>query len=254
MNRSQQSFAWCLLIWGLIISGAPSLEAAEWGSLSGKFVYTGKPVKQKQGPFPVDESLVIGPQGGIKNIFVFLKDRNFKQELIHPDIHKQPFQVTLLHQGNRIQPHAACLWQPHQKLAILDQDGISHLTHFFPIKNHLPDPIGIDPLRKKIIQFKHPELLPMQIKCDVHPWETGYILVQSHPYFALTDETGAFQIKNLPVGEWEFHIWHEKVGGLAAREEWQKGRIKVQIKPGDNDLGVIKVSPEILQIKSDSKQ
>lgn len=254
MYRCQQSFAWCLLIWGLIISGAPSLEAAEWGSLSGKFVYTGKPVKQKQGPFPVDESLVIGPQGGIQNIFVFLKDRNFKQELIHPDYQKLPDQLLIEHRGNRIQPHASALWQSHQKLVVLNKDPDLHLTHLHPLINRLPDSIQENIDRKKIIEFQFAEPIPMMVKCDVHPWETGYLLVQSHPYFSITGETGAFQIKNLPVGEWEFRIWHEKVGGLAAREEWQKGRIKVQIKPGENDLGVIKVSPEMMQTKTSSKQ
>ncbi|QDV18659.1 hypothetical protein Pan153_33190 [Gimesia panareensis] len=254
MNRFQQSFVWCLLICGLFVHESHSLEAAEWGSLSGKFVYTGKPVKQKQGPFPVDESLVIGPQGGIKNIFVFLKGRNLKQEQIHPDFQKLPNQVEIQHLGNRIQPHAVGLWQPHQKLVVLNKDPDLHLTHLHPLINRLPDSIQENIDRKKIIRFEHPELLPMQIKCDIHPWETGYLLVQSHPYFALTDETGTFQIKNLPVGEWEFRIWHEKVGYLAAREEWQKGRIKEQIKPGKNDLGVIKVSPEMLQTKTSSKQ
>lgn len=224
---------------------AHALEAAEWGSLSGKFVYTGTPVKQKKSRFPDDQSLVIGAQGGIKNIFVHLKDKHFKDELIHPDYQKLPDQVVIQHRGNRIEPHATVLWQPHQKLVILNKDPNLHLTQLFLIKNHLPESINENPARKKIIEFEHAEFLPTQIKCNIHPWETGYLLVQNHPYFSITDETGEFKIKNLPVGEWEFRVWHEQAGLLAARKEWQRGRIKMQIKPGDNDLGVIKVSPEL---------
>tara|TARA_R100001132_G_scaffold27429_1_gene33345 strand:+ start:26680 stop:27426 length:747 start_codon:yes stop_codon:yes gene_type:complete len=245
LYRPQQSFACYLLICGLFIFGSPSLKGAEWGSLSGKFIYTGKPVKQKKTPFPEAPSLVIGSQGGIKNIFVHLKDKNFKDELIHPDYQKLPDQVVIQHLGNRIEPHATVLWQPHQKLLVLNKDPNLHLPHFFPIINRLSESIHTQPARKKFIKFEHSELLPMQIKCDIHPWETGYLLVQNHPYFSITDETGAFKIKYLPVGEWEFRVWHEQVGHLLAREDWDRGRIKIQIIPGNNDLGVIKVAPEL---------
>tara|TARA_R110000850_G_scaffold67858_2_gene151756 strand:+ start:2076 stop:2768 length:693 start_codon:yes stop_codon:yes gene_type:complete len=230
------------------------VEAAEWGTLSGKFVYTGTPVKQSDPRIPEDQSLIIGPQGGIKNIFVFIKDRRFKQELIHPDYQKLPDQVVIQHQGDHIEPHAAGLWQPHQELVVLNKTPHLHLTHLFPLKNHLPDSLHENPNRKKLIQFEHAELLPMQIKCDIHPWESSYLLVHDHPYFAISDENGAFQIKNLPVGEWVFQFWHEQAGHLAAREDWERGRIKMQIKPGDNDLGEIKVSPELFTPKSFSKR
>ena len=186
-------------------------------------------------------------QGGIKNIFVYLKERNFKPERIHPDFRKLPNLVVIEHRNQRFEPHATALWQPHQKLVISNQSPRVHLTQLFPLKNQRPDLSAIGPGRKETIPFEYPELLPIQIKCDIHPFETGYLLVLDHPYVSISDETGAFQIKNLPVGEWEFRVWHEQAGYLAAREEWQKGRIKIQIKPGENDLGEIKVSPEMLE-------
>lgn len=250
MDRPQQYFTCCLLICGLVIFGGQSLEAAEWGSLSGKFIYIGTPVKQTDPRILEDPSLVVGPQGGIKNIFVFLKDRSFKEELIHPDYHKLPDQVVIQHQRDHIEPHAAGLWQPHQKLVVLNKTPHLHLTHLFPLKNHLPDSFNKNPAREKLIQFEHAELLPMQIKCDIHPWESSYLLVLDHPYIAITDETGTFNIKNLPIGEWEFRLWHEQAGHLAARDEWQRGRIKMQIKPGENDLGEIKVAPELFEPKT----
>ena len=35
-----------------------------------------------------------------------------------------------------------------------------------------------------------------------------------HPYAALTDKDGKFQIDNLPVGEHNFRIWHERLGDI----------------------------------------
>ncbi|MFI4852716.1 MAG: hypothetical protein ACIAZJ_26695 [Gimesia chilikensis] len=253
MLRALRDSVWCLLILGLVAQQSPSVQAAEWGSLSGKFVYTGPPVKQQKAAFPEPPSLVVGPQGGIKNIFVYLKERNFNPERIHPDFRKLPNLVVIEHRNQRFEPHAAALWQPHQKLVFSNQSPRVHVTQLFPLKNQRPDISAIGPGRKETIPFEYPELLPIQIKCDIHPFETGYLLVLDHPYVSISDETGTFQIKNLPVGEWEFHVWHEQAGHLAAREDWQKGRIKLQIKPGENDLGVIKVSPEMLEQKTAQK-
>ncbi|WP_298859685.1 hypothetical protein [uncultured Gimesia sp.] len=91
------------------------------------------------------------------------------------------------------------------------------------------------------------ERLPLKIDCAVHPWEKAYLLIKNHPYFAITDDKGAFTIKNLPVGDWEFQLWHEKPGYLVAKEEWKKGRIKMKIEPGKNDLGEIKVAPQLFE-------
>ncbi|MEQ9065095.1 MAG: hypothetical protein RLO18_00160 [Gimesia chilikensis] len=253
MLRVLRDSVWCLLILGLVAQQSQSVQAAEWGSLSGKFVYPGPPVKQQKTPFPEAPSLVVGPQGGIKNIFVYLKARNFKPERIHPDFQKLPNLVVIEHRNQRLEPHATPLWLPHQKLVFSNQSPRVHVTQLFPLKNQLPDLSAIGPGRKETIPFEYPELLPIQIKCDIHPFETGYLLVLEHPYVSISDDTGAFQIKNLPVGEWEFRVWNEQAGYLAAREEWQKGRIKIQIKPGENDLGIIQVTPAMLKQKATYK-
>jgi hypothetical protein len=50
------------------------------------------------------------------------------------------------------------------------------------------------------------------IKCDVHPWMRAYAGVVEHPYFAVTNEDGAFEIKGLVDGEVTVEAWHEKLG------------------------------------------
>jgi hypothetical protein len=50
------------------------------------------------------------------------------------------------------------------------------------------------------------------IKCDVHPWMRAYAGVMEHPYFAVTKEDGAFEIKGLVDGEYTVEAWHEKLG------------------------------------------
>ena len=68
--------------------------------------------------------------------------------------------------------------------------------------------------------------------------------------FAVSDKDGKFEIKNLPAGkELEFQVWQEKAGNVEKASiggkdaGWKRGRFKMMIKPGTNDLGEIKLDP-----------
>jgi hypothetical protein len=59
--------------------------------------------------------------------------------------------------------------------------------------------------------FEKPEVM-VKVKCDVHPWMACYIGVLEHPYFAVSDDNGGFQIADLPPGQYTIEAWHEKYG------------------------------------------
>ena len=40
----------------------------------------------------------------------------------------------------------------------------------------------------------------------------AYVGVVEHPYFAVTPDGGAFELKNLPAGTYTVEAWHEKLG------------------------------------------
>ena len=50
------------------------------------------------------------------------------------------------------------------------------------------------------------------MKCNMHPWMKGYIAVFKHPYFAVTDKNGSFELKDLPPGTYTITAWQEKLG------------------------------------------
>lgn len=52
------------------------------------------------------------------------------------------------------------------------------------------------------------------IRCDKHTFRTGALQVFDHPYFAVTDEFGNFQLPQLPVGTYTMVVWHETLGSL----------------------------------------
>ena len=82
---------------------------------------------------------------------------------------------------------------------------------------------------------------------------SGWILVRELPYFAITDADGNFEIKNLPPGKWTFRLWHERPGYISQLnrdgkdEQVPAGRVTLTIKPGENDLGEIRVPPSLFE-------
>jgi plastocyanin len=45
--------------------------------------------------------------------------------------------------------------------------------------------------------------------CNVHPDMGAYIIVSATPYFAETDDSGSYKIKDVPDGSYNLVVWHE---------------------------------------------
>jgi len=98
-----------------------------------------------------------------------------------------------------------------------------------------------DPAAKATWTFKRKQRLPVPIACNYHPWESAYILPLDHPYADISGADGTFRIANLPLGELQFQVWHERVGYVDT-PQWNKGQFEMTIKPGVNDLGIIRLA------------
>src|ERR1700751_6102774 len=60
---------------------------------------------------------------------------------------------------------------------------------------------------KRSFTFDKPGVVP--VLCNVHPDMAGYLIVSPTPYFAQTDETGNYKIKDVPDGSYKLVVWHE---------------------------------------------
>ena len=63
----------------------------------------------------------------------------------------------------------------------------------------------------------------LRIKCDVHRWMTEYIGVVPHPYFAVSDLSGTFTIRDVPSGTHTIQAWHEEYGTLTQTASVETG-------------------------------
>lgn len=60
------------------------------------------------------------------------------------------------------------------------------------------------------VQFKTPEII--RVECDLHSWMRAWVVVAEHPYYAVTDEQGAFTLGNVPAGRHTLEVRHETLG------------------------------------------
>ncbi|MEM8679012.1 MAG: hypothetical protein AAGF97_06655 [Planctomycetota bacterium] len=237
------------------VFAASTLQAAEWGNLKGTLQFDGAApsaarltvnkdteVCGKEDLY--DESMVVGENNGLANAVIYLYLGRGDTVDVHPDYESTA--TSLVEMDNktcRFEPHVAAM-RTSQTLLIKNSDPVGHNTKVDSANQ------GINPIipanESVEFQFKDAERRPLPVSCSIHPWMKGWLVVKDDPYFAVTAADGSFEIKNLPVGEWEFQMWHEKAGYLKSVETAmgkasKKGRVKVEIKAGDNDLGEVAV-------------
>jgi hypothetical protein len=241
-------------------SAAAAPAEGGWGNLTGRFVYKGDPptpeklsitkdVEVCSKHAPIDERLLVSADGGIANVAIYVRDNDVK---VHPDYEATASDnVELDNLHCRFSPHVAML-RTGQTLVLKNSDSVGHNTKgdcFVNAAFNILIPSGgtAEP------SLGEPERLPVKVGCNIHPWMQGWVLIQKHPYMAVTAEDGSFTIENLPTGIHEVQLWQEAAGYLRGVQtklgvsNEKNGRLEVAIHPGDNDLGDIEVDPSMFK-------
>jgi len=91
-----------------------------------------------------------------------------------------------------------------------------------------------------IENLKADRLPVIMVNCNIHPWMSAKVAVFDHPYFAVTDDKGGFEIKNAPAGDYKLVTWHEAVGW---GEGGRQGK-SVTIKKGEPTEAEVKIQPK----------
>ncbi|MCP5108245.1 MAG: hypothetical protein GY950_32970, partial [bacterium] len=64
----------------------------------------------------------------------------------------------------------------------------------------------------KSVRFKKPGI--GKIYCEIHEWMRAVIVVVENPFYAVADEKGNYEIKNIPAGKYKLVVWkidHKKI-------------------------------------------
>ena len=195
----------------------PHLTNAVSGTLTGKISYAGKvPGRNELKAMKddaicglekhYDQSLLVGKNKGIQNVLVSMT--NVTEGI---DVKSLGTEFSLRQTGCKFIPHMVIV-PVGTPLTIYNDDGILHNIHTFSKKNR-PFNLAQPKYRKKLDRkFRRPEIV--QVKCDVHSWMNGYIVVVDHPYHSITNEKGEYSIEGIPAGIYQVEYWHEKLGKM----------------------------------------
>ena len=64
----------------------------------------------------------------------------------------------------------------------------------------------------------------VKVFCHIHSHMSATILVLDHPYFAVPENNGNFELPNIPPGEYTIVGWHERVGERSASVRVERGK------------------------------
>lgn len=196
------------------------------------------------------EDLIVSKDGGVKNVIVWIRpdstDRKavFPKDKIHPDLAKTAPKTHIIDQP-------CCQFIPRilavrvgDTLEVKNSATVNHNINISADNDTNPAyvfNINLPPGQSKKVEapFAY-QSTPIPFKCDVHSWMAGRIRVFDHPYFAVTDKDGKFEIKNVPAGKWRVVYWHENGfhkgrDGILGFPEDLKGPV-TELKPIDLEL------------------
>jgi len=60
--------------------------------------------------------------------------------------------------------------------------------------------------------------------CIVHPDMSAFVIVLQNPYYALTDNSGEFEIKDVPAGTYTLKTWDEKLKAASQQVTVEAGK------------------------------
>ena len=198
------------LVAGLtFVLGGAAGAADEWGAVKGQVTWGGKspPAEEKVDTTKeplcakcnvVKEEFVVGKSGGVKNVFVWLQDAsNPKAKLpIHPALKAVKDPEVLIDQP-------CCKFEPHAIAMRQGQLLIGKNSATFNHNMKWSGEPGVNDGNNKLIpaggQIKivlNASPKPVIVECNIHPWMKAWVRVFDHPYFALTDADGKFEVKD----------------------------------------------------------
>ena len=146
------------------------------------------------------ERLILGPQGGVANTVVFLKSVSRGKAFDLP-----PALRFLNQRLCRYEPHILLVPQ-RATLQMASSDATLHTINMNGAATYnLPFPFTDVTISRAMNTSGL-----VHLKCNGgHVWMNAEMFVVPHPYYAVTDESGAFQLTDVPAGTYEIVAWHE---------------------------------------------
>ena len=200
---------------GLLVAGvAPGAE--QGGPVRGR-VEIGMPVLAKRPtsaayPGRSVPTAALAPISELRNVVVYLKDA--------PPRPQPPMRVEIRQVDENFVPRVIAV-PVGSTVEFPNDDPIYH--NVFSLSSAKNFNLGRYPRGKsQSVTFDKPGVV--RVFCDIHSHMSATVIVFAHPWFAIPDEAGRFQLPEVPPGDREITAWHERLGDTTLRVRVDTGR------------------------------
>ena len=182
------------------------------------------------------EDFIIGPDKGLKDVVIFLKDIKQGKSFTLPKVRIESKDCDFIPFVNVI--------KDKDKIEVVNMDPVEHdiqgyetarrrgarvlfnrplpMNPYHSVagifgKEYLPG----EPMIEQIHLRKGRNVFVMQ--CGFHPYMFSWGMVLKNPYYAITKEDGNFTIPDIPPGEYTMAAWHPGVNKFIEQKVTVKG-------------------------------
>ena len=195
---------------------SPDQATGPVGTIRGRVKLIGDSPKPAQDTITQDQKvcgdsvslprIALGKDNGVSITFVFLE--GVPDSGNRPAPPREPFHID----------QKDCQYVPHSlivplgsKVEISNSDPILHNVHGTQGDASFNYAQARQGLRQEVdMSMMKPGIITLTCEAG-HPWMNAFLYVATHPYVALTDDNGEFEIRNVPPGTYTIKMWHEGV-------------------------------------------
>jgi hypothetical protein len=201
------------------------IKVTDGGTISGTVKWSGPVPHEREFPITKDpavcdpeskkttdlERLIVGPLGGVANTVVYLKNISSGKAM---DLSEQ----------RRHLDQKRCHYVPHillvpenATLSMESSDATLHTVHMEGAATfNLPFPYTHQITSRTM---STPGLVTLRCNGG-HVWMNAEMMVVRHPYYAVTDVSGQFELTDVPPGTYELVAWHEGWGYVGKQQSF----------------------------------
>jgi plastocyanin len=142
----------------------------------------------------------LAPASEVRHVVVYLKDAPIREV--------PPVKVAIRQRDENFVPRVVAV-PVGSEVEFPNDDPIYH--NVFSLSRAKEFNLGRFPKgQSRGVRFARPGIV--KVFCEIHSHMTATVMVFNHPWFAIPDEEGRFELPPVPPGQREIVAWHERLG------------------------------------------
>lgn len=146
----------------------------------------------------------------------------------------RPMRLIMEQKDKRFTPHVLVA-QVGATVAFPNRDPIFH-SAFSNFSGQIFDLGLYPPKTSREVTFNRPGIV--RIFCNIHPSMSALIVVLRSPWFASSGDSGEFEIRDVPPGDYQLRLFHER----ATAETLSKLERRITVSSADLQLPLLDIS------------